>query len=193
MASLLLILMSTMLVNVLVLTGTPQARGSKDEQGRWGEELSVAAFGALMVFGAALGAYAVEHWALRPAHLEYLRTLAFLGIVAALTLLARALIGRAMPSTSIVAVRFIETLTSNAASLGVALFSALHMKSLGAALQLGLGCALGFAFAVAAFASLQERIGGQDVPQALRGAPIALITAGIMALALLGLSGLIKV
>jgi electron transport complex protein RnfA len=146
-----------------------------------------------MILGAAVGAYALEDRALRPAHLEYLRTLALLGMVAALTLLVRAVIGRAMPTAAIVSLRFIETLTSNAASLGVALFSALHMNSLGAALQLGLGCGLGFAFAVATFAPLRERIGGDDVPRAMRGPPISLVTAGIMALALLGLSGLIKV
>jgi electron transport complex protein RnfA len=193
MTSLLLILMSTMLVNVFVIARAPQARGSKDRQGRWGEELSVAAFGALMLLGAAVGAYAIEHIVLEPAHLEYLRTLAFLSMVAGLTLPARTLTGKWAPTTSVRSIRFIEALTSNAAFLGVALFSALHIKSWGAALELGLGCGLSFAFAVASFASLRERIGGADVPRALRGPPIALITAGIMALALLGLSGLVKV
>ena len=192
MTSLLLILMSTMLVNVFVIVGTPQARGSKDRYGRWGEELGVAAFGALMVFGAAVGAYALEQFVLKPAHVEYLRTLALLGMVAALTPLARALVRQAMPAASIASIRFIEALTSNAASLGVALFSAAHTKTLGAAMELGIGCALGFAFAVATFASLRERIGGRHIPRPLRGPPIALITAGIMALALLGLSGLIR-
>jgi electron transport complex protein RnfA len=193
MTFLLLVLMSTMLVNVFVIAGAPLARGSKDRQGRWGEELSVAAFGALMLFAAAIGAYAVEHVVLRPAHIEYLRTVAFLGLIAVLTPLARTLTHAVTPTANIASIRLIEALTNNAAFLGIALFAALHVKSIDAAIELGLGSAVGFAFAVAAFASMRERIGGPDVPRALRGPPIALITAGIMALALLGLSGLVKV
>ena len=193
MTSLLLILMSTMLVNVFVIAGTPQVRGSRDRQGRWGEELGVAAFGASMLLAAAIGAYAIEHLLLEPFHASYLRTLAFLGFIAALTPAARLVAERLAPTAGVSSTNFIQALTSNAAFLGVALFSALHMKSWTAALELGLGCSLGFAFAVTAFASMRERIGGPDVPRALRGAPIALITAGIMALALLGLSGLVKI
>jgi electron transport complex protein RnfA len=193
MTSLLLILMSTMLVNVFVISGTPQARGGKDRQGRWAADLGIAAFGAPMLFGVAIGAYGVEHLLLDPAHMGYLRTLAFLGLIAALTLIARRLAHKLVPAAGISSIRFIEALTNNAAFLGVALFSALRMKTWGAAVELGIGCALGFAFAVTAFASMRERISGPDVPRALQGPPIALITAGIMALALLGLSGLIKV
>src|SRR3974390_1854511 len=133
MTTLLLILMSTMLVNVFVLAGTPQARGSKDHQGRWGKEVGVAVFGALMLLGAAVGGYAFEYAILKPTHFEYLRTLSLVGLIAALTPAARALVGKIMPNSVIASVRFIEALTSNAASLGVALFSALHAASWGAA------------------------------------------------------------
>ena len=83
-------------------------------------------------------------------------------------------------------------LTTQCAMLGMALFSASALETLSEALAYGVGAALLLAALSAAFAALRERIDAADIPIAFRGIPIALITAGFMALALMGFVGMIR-
>jgi H+/Na+-translocating ferredoxin:NAD+ oxidoreductase subunit A len=131
----------------------------------------------------------VERYLLRPYELEYLRLFAFLlaaGIVVGLTDLA---IRRFSPLLQRVLGLYIPPVATNCAVLGVALISATASRTFVATLFYGFGAALGFALALVLFAGLRERLVHADVPVAFRGASIAFVTAGILALAFMAFSG----
>jgi electron transport complex protein RnfA len=131
----------------------------------------------------------VERYLLQPYGLEYLRLIAFLiatGAVAGLTELA---IRRFSPVLQRVLGLYIPLVATNCAVLGLALINATASRSFVAALFYGAGAALGFALALVLFAGLRERLVYADVPVAFRGASIAFVTAGIVALAFMAFSG----
>jgi electron transport complex protein RnfA len=85
---------------------------------------------------------------------------------------------------------YLPLITTNCAVLGVALLNVQARHSLLEALLYGLGAAAGFALVLLLFAQLSQRLALADTPAALRGTPIALITAGLMALAFMGFVGM---
>jgi electron transport complex protein RnfA len=87
---------------------------------------------------------------------------------------------------------FMLLMVSNSTVLGAALFTMLRAEGLFDALGLGIGTGLGFALMLLAFCTLQQRLRHADVPVIWRDAPIALLSAGLMALALLGFTGLVR-
>lgn len=140
--------------------------------------------------------YAVEHLALEPLGVRYLRLLVLVMLIAALAhLIAFGLQrhGRWLP----VRRRFVLLMTAHCAVLTSALLGANHIKGLtinssGAALLSGCLTGLAFATLLLTFTTLMQRLRHADVPAPFREAPLALITAGLMGLALLGLTGLIR-
>ena len=134
-------------------------------------------------------------WAyiLVPFDLEYLRTISFILVIAVAVQFTEMFVKKASPLLYRVLGVFLPLITSNCAVLGVALLNvrqadATFMSSL----TYGLGAALGFSLVLVLFAALRERIAVADVPEAFRGPSIGLITAGLMSLAFMGFSGLIK-
>ena len=134
-------------------------------------------------------------WAyiLVPFDLEYLRTISFILVIAVAVQFTEMFVKKASQLLYRVLGVFLPLITSNCAVLGVALLNvrqadATFMSSL----TYGLGAALGFSLVLVLFAALRERIAVADVPEAFRGPSIGLITAGLMSLAFMGFSGLIK-
>ena len=87
---------------------------------------------------------------------------------------------------------YLPLITTNCAVLGVAILNIQEGYNLLESLVNGIGGALGFTLAIVLFAGIRERLETADIPEALKGFPIALITAGLMSIAFLGFSGLIK-
>jgi electron transport complex protein RnfA len=88
---------------------------------------------------------------------------------------------------------FLPLITSNCAVLGVALLNIRQAQpSFMSSLTYGLGAALGFSLVLVLFSAMRERIAAADVPEAFRGSAIGLVTAGLMSLAFMGFSGLIR-
>jgi electron transport complex protein RnfA len=87
---------------------------------------------------------------------------------------------------------YLPLITTNCAVLGVALLNVQQAHSFIESLFYGFGAALGFALVMVLFAGVRERVAVADVPVPFQGAAIALITAGLMALAFLGFAGLVK-
>ena len=87
---------------------------------------------------------------------------------------------------------FLPLITTNCAVLGVALLNVQHQHSFLQSAVYGFGAAVGFSLVMILFASIRERIAVADVPEAFKGSAIALITAGLMSLAFMGFTGLIK-
>ena len=122
---------------------------------------------------------------------EYLQTIVFILVIAALVQFVEMFLRKAIPSLYEALGVYLPLITTNCAVLGVALLQVQKGYSLAESVVYSASTAVGFALALVLFAGLRERLELNDVPEAFRGIPIALITAGILALAFLGFSGVV--
>ena len=139
---------------------------------------------------AALATHLVHRYLLAPFELGYLRIVAFVVVIASVVQFTELFVRAASPLLHRLLGIFLPLITSNCAVLGVTLIAVDEGHSLPRTLLLALGAGLGFGIALVAFAALRERLQDAAVPRAFRGAPLALITVGFMALAFAGLRGL---
>lgn len=136
--------------------------------------------------------YLVNTYLLSPLGLEYLRTIAFILVIAAVVQFTEMVIRRTSPLLYQVLGIFLPLITTNCAVLGVALLIVQQETGFIEATLYGFGAAVGFSMVLIMFAAMRERIAAADVPIAFRGPAIALVTAGLMSLAFMGFSGLVK-
>jgi electron transport complex protein RnfA len=149
------------------------------------------AVATLFVMTIASGAgYLAWHFLLEPFGLGYLRTLVFILIIAATVQFTELVVRATSPLLHELLGVFLPLITTNCAVLGVALLNLQRQHGLLESLVYGFFAAAGFGLALVAFAALRERFDTGDVPATFRGAPIALVTAGLMALAFMGFGGL---
>ncbi|HLU61869.1 MAG TPA: electron transport complex subunit RsxA [Gammaproteobacteria bacterium] len=141
---------------------------------------------------ASVASYLVQAYVLEPLGLEYLRTIAFILIIAALVQFTELVVRKTSPLLYRVLGIFLPLITTNCAVLGVALLNIQEQHSLIESTVFGFGAAAGFSLVLILFAALRERLAAADVPVPFQGASIALITAGMMALGFMGFAGLIK-
>jgi electron transport complex protein RnfA len=134
--------------------------------------------------------FVADHWILEPLGLTYLRTVVFILLIAAVVQLTELLVRATSPLLHELLGVFLPLITTNCAVLGVALLNLDRRHGLLESLVFGASAAAGFGIALLLFAALRERLEISEVPRLFRGAPIALITAGIMALAFMGFGGL---
>jgi len=132
----------------------------------------------------------LEHWLLKPFGLEYLRTLAFILVIAAAVQFTEMVIRKSAPALYQVLGIYLPLITTNCAVLGVALLTAMEGGSFLHTLMYGFGSALGFSLALVMFAGLRERMALAQVPEVFAGAPIGFIAAGLLSLAFMGFAGL---
>ncbi len=133
--------------------------------------------------------FCVNRFLLVPFHLEYLQTIAFILIIAALVQFVEMFIKKSLPSLYNALGIYLPLITTNCAVLGVALLNVQNNYSFVNSLIYGTAAALGFSLAIVLFAGIRETIREKEVPKAFKGFPIALITAGLMAIAFMGFSG----
>jgi electron transport complex protein RnfA len=126
-----------------------------------------------------------------PFGLEYLRTIVFIVVIAALVQLTEILLRHSSPLLHKSLGIYLPLITPNCAVLGLVLLSTHTRYNWLESIIYGFGAALGFALVLTLFANLRERLETADVPQPFKGVPIALITAGLMSVAFMGFSGLI--
>ena len=151
--------------------------------------------GAATTFVLTLGcgtSYLVDHYVLMPAGVEYLRTLAFIVIIAAIVQVTELEIQKTSPVLHQVLGIYLPLITTNCAVLGIPLLNVALHHDLLESLLFGFGSSVGFSLALVLFAGIRERLDGADVPVAFRGTAIAMVTAGIMSLAFMGFAGLDK-
>lgn len=134
--------------------------------------------------------YVVQYSILDPLDLGYLQTIAFILIIAALVQLVEMIIKKSSPSLYQALGVYLPLITTNCAVLGVALINIQNEYNFIETIFNGVGAALGFTLAIVLFAGIRERLETSAVPKALEGFPIALLTAGLMAIAFLGFSGM---
>ena len=133
-------------------------------------------------------------------HVEFLQTIAFILVIAALVQMVEIVLKKISPSLYQALGIFLPLITTNCAVLGVAITvvtkefvfgSASHLLNLGESVVYALSTAVGYGIAMILFAGLREHLAQNNVPESFKGLPIALITVSIMAMAFLGFSGMV--
>jgi len=188
----LLIMLNTVLVNNVVLVQflglCPFLGVSRKQDAALGMGLAT-----MLVLTLASGlTYLLEDYLLRPEGLMYLRTIVFIVVIAAVVQLTEMVMASISPLLHRVLGLFIPLITTNCAVLGVALLNARASRGWLESLLYGAGAALGFTLVLVLFAGVRVRLESADIPGPFRGTSIALITAGIAALAFMGFSGWVR-
>jgi electron transport complex protein RnfA len=191
MSALLLILLSAVLVNVMALTRMPSWRPFEAVTGTFqgAQGLAVASLIAIPVVAAMT--WSLSNWLLEPNQLGYLRTFVFVIVTVAVVPLVEFVLrrdGRLQPQRP----GFTLLVTTNSAVLGIALMVDSRMQNIFDAVAFSVAMAAALGFLMLAFAAMHDRLQHADVPRVFRDAPLALVTAGIMALAFMGFTGLIQ-
>lgn len=136
--------------------------------------------------------YIVQQYILVPFGIEYMQTITFILIIAALVQMVEIILKKVSPSLYQALGIFLPLITTNCAVLGVAILLVQNNYNLLESVVFAVSNAVGFTLALVLFAGLRERLELNNVPQAMKGMPIALITASILAMAFMGFSGLVK-
>ena len=150
--------------------------------------------GAAVTFVMALSAvvtWLIQTYILVPLGIEYMQTIVFILVIAALVQMVEIVLKKVSPSLYQALGIFLPLITTNCAVLGVAILMIQKEFSLLQGVVYNVATAVGFALALVIFAGLRERIEFEEAPKAFQGVPIALITASILAMAFMGFSGLV--
>lgn len=136
----------------------------------------------------------VQEYLLVPFHIEYMQTIAFILVIAVLVQFVEMFLQKSVPALYNSLGVYLPLITTNCAVLGVAIqnitkFGGVEMSFLKSIIY-GTSAGIGFTLAIVLFAGVRERLENSDVPEFLKGMPIALITAALLSIAFLGFSGL---
>jgi electron transport complex protein RnfA len=188
----LLILVGTTLVNNFVLVKflglCPFMGVSKKLETAMGMGLAT----TFVLTLSSVSSYLANEYLLTPLGLDYLRTIVFIVVIAVVVQFTEMVIRKTSPLLYQVLGIFLPLITTNCAVLGVALLNVQSRHGFIESFLYGFGAALGFTLVLVLFAAVRERIDASDVPLPFRGNAIALITAGLISMAFMGFSGLVK-
>jgi electron transport complex protein RnfA len=187
-----LILVSTVLVNNFVLVRflglCPFMGVSRNVDTATGMALAT----TFVLTLSSVCSYLANEYLLVPLGLEYLRTITFILIIAAVVQFTEMVVHKTSPLLYKVLGIFLPLITTNCAVLGVALLNVQQDLNFVGSAVYGFGAAVGFSMVLILFSAIRERVTAADVPVPFQGAAIALVTAGLMSLAFMGFSGLIR-
>jgi electron transport complex protein RnfA len=188
-----LLLVSTVFVNNIVLVKFLGLCPFMGVSGKLETAIGMSAATTFVLTLASILSYLTFQYILVPFDLEFLRTISFILVIAVVVQFTEMVVHKTSPLLYRVLGIFLPLITTNCAVLGVALLNTnraeqTFMKSA----VYGLGAALGFSLILILFAGLRERIAIADVPKPFQGAAIGMITAGLMSLAFMGFTGLIR-
>ncbi len=190
-ASLLVIVVSAILVNNFVLSRflgiCPFLGVSKQVETAFGMGMAV----TFVMTMAGIITFFVWEWILVPLGLEYLQTIAFILVIASLVQFVEIVLQKISPTLYQALGVFLPLITTNCAVLGLALLNIQFKFGLVQTIVHSVAAAVGFSLAIVLFAGIREKLVVADVPAPFEGFPIALITAGLMAIAFLGFTGLV--
>ncbi|MDY6277264.1 MAG: RnfABCDGE type electron transport complex subunit A [Bacteroidales bacterium] len=194
----LLIIISAIFVNNIVLAQFLGICPYLGVSNKLSTASGMAAAVAFVITLATLVTYLLNQYLLVPNQLEFLQTIAFILVIAALVQMVEIVLKKISPVLYQALGIFLPLITTNCAVLGVAITVTKEVTFGGVTKMLGLGEALIYAFATSLgyglamilFAGLREHLALNDVPKAFKGIPIALITVGILAMAFMGFAGI---
>lgn len=188
---LLVILVSSSLVSNVVLS---QFFGLCPFLGVSKKTSTATGMGAAVVFVITLSSAvtgAIYKYVLKPLNLTYLQTIVFILIIAALVQFVEMFLKKFMPSLYEALGVYLPLITTNCAVLGVAITNVQKEYGILTGIVNGFATAVGFMIAIVILAGLREKMEYNDVPESFKGMPIVLLTAGLMAIAFCGFSGLL--
>ncbi|HQQ12728.1 MAG TPA: electron transport complex subunit RsxA [Bacteroidales bacterium] len=133
----------------------------------------------------------VQYYVLAPLGIGFLQTIAFILVIAGLVQMVEIILKKVSPGLYSALGVFLPLITTNCAVLGLAILTIQKDYSLLEGVVFAIANSLGFAFALIIFAGIREHLDLMEVPKGMRGVPIALVTAGILALAFMGFTGLV--
>jgi electron transport complex protein RnfA len=187
-----LILVSTVLVNNFVLVKflglCPFMGVSRKLETAMGMGLAT----TFVLTLSSVSSYLVNAYILVPLGVEFLRTIAFILVIAVVVQFTEMVMHKTSPLLYQVLGIFLPLITTNCAVLGVALLNIQEQHSFVASALYGFGAAIGFSLVLVLFAAVRERVAVADVPEPFQGNAIALVTAGLMSMAFMGFAGLVS-
>lgn len=184
-------ILNAMLVNNVILSRfygiCPFLGVSKKPSSALGMGVAVIA----VIFLAAIITWPIYHFILVPAGIAFMDLITYILVIAALVQLIEMIIKKYSPSLYKALGVYLPLITTNCAVLGVSIGNTDQGLSFVDSMANALGTGIGFALVIFIFSTIRVRLESANVPKAFKGVPIALITAALMALAMLGLSGMI--
>lgn len=192
MADYALILISTILVNNIVLVKflglCPFMGVSRKLETAMGMALAT----TFVLTLSSISSYLINEYLLSPLGLEFLRTISFIFVIAVVVQFTEMVVHKTSPTLYRLLGIFLPLITTNCAVLGVALLNVNEQHNFIQSIVYGFGAAVGFSMVLVLFAALRERVAAADVPTPFKGAAIGMITAGLMSLAFMGFAGLVS-
>ena len=188
----LLLLVSTVLVNNFVLVKFLGLCPFMGVSSKLESAIGMSFATTFVLTIAAMSSYLVETYIFTPLGLEYLRTLSFILVIAVVVQFTEMVVHKTSPTLYRLLGIFLPLITTNCAVLGVALLNINEKHNFIESAVYGFGAAVGFSLVLILFAAMRERIAAADVPAPFKGTSIAMITAGLMSLAFMGFTGLVK-
>ena len=190
MNSLILIIVSCALINNVVLN---QFLGICSFLGVSQQMKASASLGGAVIFvitvASAVASLLYDH-VLSPLGLDYMKTIVFILVIAALVQIVEMFLKKSSPSIYKALGIYLPLITTNCAVLGIALTNVQNEFNLIQSIAAGFGTGVGYTIAIVLLAGIRSRIREEDLPEPLRGAPIVLISAALMSIAFMGFSGL---
>lgn len=187
-----LLLISTVLVNNFVLVQFLGLCPFMGVSGKLETAIGMSMATTFVLTLASVCSYLIETYLLAAFGLEYLRTLSFILVIAVVVQFTEMVVQKTSPTLYRLLSIFLPLITTNCAVLGVALLNIKEQHSLMESAVYGFGAAVGFSLVLILFSAMRERLAAADVPTPFKGASIAMITAGLMSLAFMGFTGLVK-
>lgn len=183
--------LATILVNNFVLVQFLGLCPFMGVSGKLETAIGMSAATTFVLTVASICSYLTYSYVLQPLGLDFLRTIAFILVIAVVVQFTEMVVHKTSPMLHRVLGVFLPLITSNCAVLGVALLNINKEHNLLQSTVFGVAAAIGFSLVLILFAAMRERLAVSDTPQPFKGAPIAMITAGLASLAFLGFAGLI--
>ena len=133
----------------------------------------------------------IQFYVLTPFHIEFLQTVSFILVIAALVQMVEIIMKKVSPPLYQALGVFLPLITTNCAVLGIAILTIQKKYNIVEGLVFAAASAVGFLLALVIFAGIRERLEFANIPKAMQGAPIALITAGLLSLAFMGFASMV--
>ncbi len=187
-----LILISTVLVNNFVLVKFLGLCPFMGVSGKVDTAIGMSLATSFVLTLSSVISYLTNEYMLAPLGLEYLRTIAFILIIAVVVQFTEMVMHKTSPVLYQLLGIFLPLITTNCAVLGVALLNIQEKHNFIESALYGFGAAVGFSLVLVLFAAMRERIDVSDVPRPFKGSSVGLITAGLMSMAFMGFAGLVS-
>jgi electron transport complex protein RnfA len=187
-----LLLIGTVLVNNFVLVQFLGLCPFMGVSGKLDTAIGMSLATTFVLTLASVTSYLVNEYILLPLDITYLKTMSFILVIAVVVQFTEMVVRKTSPTLYRLLGIFLPLITTNCAVLGVALLNIKEDHTFLQSAVYGFGAAVGFSLVLVLFAALRERLAAADVPAPFKGASIAMITAGLMSMAFMGFTGLVK-